>query len=119
MAIANVSQTCGRAQGRLLAVTFPVISTSPFQHSGACGHRAPTSGTAAGHPLMTVGIPKTPGTDPAAGGREEDPSGASAALPAGERTRAPMIAAAAMITIMPAISATGRATRVRRVGAAA
>src|ERR1022692_2784673 len=119
MAIANVSQTCGRPQARLAAVALPEITTSPFQHSGDCGHWAPPRGTdAAGHPLVTVGIPKTPG----GGGVtecEEVPA-APAAWPACCRRRAPMIAATATatatITTMPAVTATVRVTPGRRVG---
>src|SRR5215472_3005321 len=63
MATANVCQTCGRVQGRPRAVALPAVTTSPAQHSGLRGQRAPAPGTdAAGHPLVTVGIP-----NPAAG----------------------------------------------------
>jgi hypothetical protein len=63
MAIANVCQTCGRVQGRLRALALPAATTGPAQHSGFRGQRAPAPGTdAAGHPVLTVGIP-----NPAAG----------------------------------------------------
>jgi hypothetical protein len=52
-------------QGRLLAVTLPEMITSPFQHSGLCGQRAVADRTdVAGQPLLTVGIPNTPGVLP-------------------------------------------------------
>src|SRR5262245_4416172 len=58
MAIANVCQTCGRVQGRLRALALPADTTSPAQHSGLRGQRAPAPATdAAGHALVTVGTP--------------------------------------------------------------
>ena len=106
MAIANVCQTCGRVQGRLRALALPAVTTSPAQHSGLRGQRAPAPGTdAAGHPLVTVGIP-----NPAAGaatGPAPVLAGAAGApvLAPGDRTRAPTTAAAATSRTMPAAAA--------------
>src|SRR5215472_13255785 len=61
MPIANVCQECGPVHGREFAVMTPLTSTSPFQHSGACGQRAPAPGTAAaGQWLVVVAIPNVP-----------------------------------------------------------
>src|SRR5205814_1730578 len=117
MATANVCQTCGRVQGRLRALALPADTTSPAQHSGLRGQRAPAAGTdAAGHPLVTVGTP-----NPAAGAATgPDPVLAGAAggpVPApGERTRAPTTAATPASRATPAAASSSVTVRRRRAG---
>src|SRR5215472_10690512 len=80
MPIANVSQLCGCEQGWLWALTLPLMSTVPCQHSGSFGQRAAAIGTdEAGHPLVTVGMPNPPGrvliaAGPSDRGRVPDPA---------------------------------------------
>jgi hypothetical protein len=65
MPIANVSHTCEAVHGTGWALALPLISTIPSQHSGLLGHRAPDApADAAGHPLVTVATPNTPGAAP-------------------------------------------------------
>src|SRR5215469_11368891 len=110
MPIANVCQLCGPSQGSVLAVMTPTFSTSPFQHSGDAGQRAPAPGTAAaGQLLVVVAIPYVP-SGPAA------PDGPFAAvLPPGASRCAPMITAVTTIRTRPppavAASAIGRQRR--------
>jgi hypothetical protein len=119
MAIANVCQMCGLAQGRLRALALPADTTSPAQHSGLRGQRAPDT-DAAGHPLVTVGTP-----NPAAGAATGlapvlAPVLAGAGGPVlapGERTRAPTTAAAATSRTTLAAAASSSVTgRRRRAG---
>jgi len=113
--MANVCQTCGRVQGRLRALALPAVITSPAQHSGSRGQRAPAPGTdAAGHPLVTVGIPS-----PAEGAANGPPLAGAAGAPVpapGERTRAPTTAAAATSRTTPAAAASNATGRRRRAG---
>src|SRR5262249_51799637 len=84
MAIAKVCQLCGWSQGRGRAVTTPLISTSPAQHSGVFTHAALAPVTdAAGQCSVVVATPTTP-TGP---GR--DGAGVLAAGVLGPGVRAP------------------------------
>jgi hypothetical protein len=119
MAIANVCQMCGRVQGRPRALALPAVTTSPAQHSGLRGQRAPAPDTdAAGHPLVTVGTP-----NPAAGaatGPAPVLVGAAGApvLAPGDRSRAPTTAAAPTSRTTPTAAAASSMTgRRRRAGA--
>src|SRR4051794_5306220 len=61
MAIANVCQLCGCPQGREPAVTTPLTSFTPSQHSGVVTQAAPAPATdAAGQCLVVVATPSTP-----------------------------------------------------------
>src|SRR6516225_9053458 len=91
MPIANVCQVCGPLQGSALGVAMsPLVATSPSQHSGAAGQRAPAPATdAAGQCAVVVAIPNVPIPPEAAG------------PPPGANRRWPTIRAASMTRTSP------------------
>src|SRR5215469_1650399 len=119
MAIANVCQVCARPHCTDLAVTTPLKSFTPSQHSGARTHTAPAPATdAAGQCSAVVATPNTP-TAPGSDALDElAPAGPlPAEPPPGESRRGTMNSTATATATPPptAASTTEERRRVRAV----